>query len=259
MDRYPRIQFNRLKMYFGDDYTIDLEGIQGSITIHQPSINDVAELGEDKFFATLSVFINNTTAAKLMLWEIGIDWNEIRDFDLFCLTMQAIDPDVSKVFFGDLDWSSFELVSKHVGEEEEVVLYSSSSDIEINEDVYQHIHQYLQTMFNMTPEVKFTNTKFLKEQWIRQDRIAAKLRAEKKDAEVKTSLQSMISSYINHPGTSYKLQELRQVGVCEFYDAIARLQIYEQTTALQKGMYSGFCDTSKIKPEDYNWMKDINK
>jgi len=24
-----------------------------------------------------------------------------------------------------------------------------------------------------------------------------------------------------------------------------------------KGMYSGFVDGSKIKPDDYNWMKDI--
>jgi len=62
---------------------------------------------------------------------------------------------------------------------------------------------------------------------------------------------------VNHPGFKYKLQELREVGVCEFYDSVQRLQIYESATAVMKGMFSGMVDSSKIKPDQYNWMKQF--
>jgi len=41
-------------------------------------------------------------------------------------------------------------------------------------------------------------------------------------------------------------------------DSVQRLQIYESSTALMKGMYSGFLDTSKINKEELNFMRDIS-
>ena len=72
-------------------------------------------------------------------------------------------------------------------------------------------------------------------------------------------MQALISAYINHPGTKYKLKDLKEVGVSEFYDSVQRLQIYESATACMKGMYSGFVDGKSIKPEDYDFMKDIER
>ena len=67
----------------------------------------------------------------------------------------------------------------------------------------------------------------------------------------------LVSSCLNHPGFKYKKNELNEVGIVEFMDSVQRIQIYEQTTATLKGMMSGFVDGSKIKPEQYNFMKEI--
>ena len=40
-------------------------------------------------------------------------------------------------------------------------------------------------------------------------------------------------------------------------DSVKRIQKYEQSTAVLKGMYSGFVDGSKINPEQYNFMGDV--
>ena len=41
-------------------------------------------------------------------------------------------------------------------------------------------------------------------------------------------------------------------------DSIRRLQVYESTTSLMKGMYSGFVDTSKLKlDKELNWARNI--
>ena len=36
-------------------------------------------------------------------------------------------------------------------------------------------------------------------------------------------MKAIISSLINHPGFKYKLHELKEVGVAEFYDSVKRL------------------------------------
>lgn len=253
-----KIEFDELKMYFGEPYVIDCENARGSITIYEPSIGDIIQVGQDNFFSTLNIFITNPTANRLFLWQAGVDWNTLSDFQLFCSLYKSIDNEISKLLFGDLDWSEFMLYTKEYedSEEREVVLANINQNIEINEEVYEHIHQYLQKMFNMKPESELTDDKLLKEWWIRKDTIALQQKLKKKDKE-EYSLKSMISACVNHPGFKYKKNELREVGVCEFYDSVHRLQIYEQATACLKGLYSGMVDGSKIKPENYNFMKNI--
>ena len=100
----------------------------------------------------------------------------------------------------------------------------------------------------------------MKQWYINKDKRAIEREKEKEqkgEKEMTSSIQPLISSCVNHPGFKYKLHELKEVGVCEFYDSVNRLQIYESSTALMKGMYSGFIDGSKIKPEDYNFMREI--
>lgn len=47
------------------------------------------------------------------------------------------------------------------------------------------------------------------------------------------------------------------MSIFEFYDSVSRLAIYEQSIALMRGMYGGFIDGKGIKPEDYNFMREI--
>lgn len=79
----------------------------------------------------------------------------------------------------------------------------------------------------------------------------------KPDDNSESNLLPIISALTNHPGFKYKLEELKQVKIYQFYDAVQRLQIYEQTHALMGGSYSGFCDTSKIDKEQFNFMREI--
>ena len=253
--RNPIIEFDKLQMYFGEPYVIDLDDCVGSITIYQPTIGDIVRIGEQIFYDTLNIFITNTTANKLMLWENELDWTELSDYELFSSLIQGVNPEVIKLIFGDLEIQNFERVVKEKDGEQIVTLYNRAADVEINEQAYFHISQYLRNVFNMFPEEKITKSQTLKEWYIDADRRKVES-DQKKDSS--HSIQALISAYINHPGTKYKLKDLKEVGVCEFYDSIQRLQIYESATACLKGMYSGFVDSKSLKADDYDFMKDIN-
>lgn len=249
--RYPPIEFDRLQMYMGFPYVIDLESVEGSITISVPTMRTFIELGEKRYLQTINVFTTNTTEYRVPLWDVGIDWNEISDFELFCMLYKQIDSEISKSIFGDFDFNDLELYKK----DEIVVLYDEKKNIEINEEVYQHIAQYLRIIFNINPPEKITKDKFLKEMYIKKDRIDAEIK--KKKQKENPSIQPLISACVNHPGFKYKLKEVLDMGIYEFYDSVARLNIYESTTAVLKGMYSGFVDSKAFKPDDFNFMREL--
>lgn len=250
MSRYPAIDFDRLQMYFRHPYIIDLEELDGIITVLQPSLGDLVRIGEKKFFGTLNIFISNTTSYRLILWRLGFDWNEMSDFQMFCIFCKLVDPEVAHLFFEDIDFKNL------IFDESKECLRDEYSGIEINEEAYQHFHQYLQAMFNIYPEEKITSDKTMKSWFIKKDERELH-NAEATEEKTSSSMLALISSCVNHPGFKYRASELEAIGVCEFYDSVKRLQIYENTTALLKGMCSGFVDSKKINPEDYNFMKEL--
>lgn len=242
-------------MYFGEPYTIPCR--HGSITLPFLTIGDLVEIGESNFFSTLNIIVANTTSYRSFLWDLNLDWNEVTDFELFVMIFKNMDPDVSKLLFGDLDFSTFEIKLLNVDEEtKKLVLVSEEQNIEIGENEYQQFHQYYQLLFNMKPEDELTHDNRLKKWWIDKDKREQARRAKKTD-DKKYSLQTMVSALVNHPGFKYKLKELKEVGIAEFYDSVKRLQIYEQSTALLKGLYSGMISSRDIDPEQYNWMKEM--
>ena len=255
--RYPKIEFDSLGMYFGRPYIIDLESAIGTVTVYAPQMKFIIETGQKKFNETLNIFTTNTTAYKLLLWENGIDWNEFKDFELFCMLYKMIDSEVASLLFGDLDFSKFSLQNKRIEDKEELVLWNEDQQVEINEEVYQHFHQYICTAMNINPEEKITRDKTMKEWFINAEKQKIhNAEATKKESE-SFSIQPLISACVNHPGFKYKLSEIEEMNIFEFYDSVKRLQIYENATACLKGLFSGFVDGSKISADQYNFMKEL--
>ena len=121
--------------------------------------------------------------------------------------------------------------------------------------------KYLRKMFNINPKVEFAKNKATKEAMIWEEEENLKIQHQKsKDTDVEKSfLLPLISSMVNHPGFKYKTNELREIGIVQFMDSVKRLQTYETVTALMKGIYSGSIDSSQIKQEDLNWLRDLDE
>ena len=243
-------------MYFGDPYVIDVPSAEGSITIYQPSLDDIIKIGHKRFIDSLGILVTNTTSYRMILWDMGLDWNVISDFELFLMLYKSVDKEVSHMLFGgDVDLSTFQIYKKTTESTEKVIIYNEELKVEIDEQVYFHVSQYLRKAFNMQPEEKLTNDSIMKKWFIEKDKRQLEIDKKKKGDEKSSPILSLISSCVNHPGFKYNIQELRNITMCQFYDSVHRLQIYESSTAVLKGMYSGFVDSKKLKPEDYNFMK----
>lgn len=91
-------EFDELKMYFGESYDIVLEDGK-VIRIKQPTIGNILELGENKIYGTIMPFTTNTTAYRVQLWDLGIDWNKESDFELFVMLATALKKEDTDLIF----------------------------------------------------------------------------------------------------------------------------------------------------------------
>lgn len=272
------IEFDRLKMYFGETFAVN-----DKIKIIQPYFGQILDIGEQTFYGTLSIFISNSTGYRLPLWNIGQDWNKIIDYELFQILYKGVDQDIVNLLFDkvplldeqknpvvgddgqpvmeDLNFGLFDIYKKTTpseNEEEEpiesIVLYNPVQDIEIDEDTYLRISQYLRTSFNIFPKTERAKGRATKEAIIWEEEQEANKR---KGEPYRSTLLPVISSLVNHPGFKYKLSEIRDLTMVQIMDSVQRLQVYENTTALLRGSMSGFVDTSKIPKDNFNFMRDI--
>ena len=245
--------FDKLQMYFGEDYKV-----ADGIIISQPSIGDIMEFGEDKFYDMLNPFVINPTTMRVALWQQNIDWTQITDYELFyqLILQLKLTPDKTSIVFGNLDFSKFSLYERQdkVNDEivKDVVLLNAEQKVVIDEDIYTHMSNYLRTMFNIFPKVEKAKGRTTKEWMIEED-----IQNNQNKPLPESNLLPMISFCLNHPGFKYKKNELKDLGIVEFNDSVQRLLVYESTNSLMKGMYSGFVDTSKIDKKEFDFMRKI--
>ena len=96
--------FDYLKMYFGEPIEINQW-----ITLYQPTINDILQIGENTYFQVVNVLTAIPSDMKPQLWDMGICWEDIDDFTLFSMCAPTLSIDETRMLFGDLDFSKFRI------------------------------------------------------------------------------------------------------------------------------------------------------
>lgn len=253
-DNKQEYKFDQLKMYFREDYFVK------GIRIVQPTIGNILNIGESKFYSSLSPFLYNSTSIRAMLWDLPqrIDWCKVKDIEVFSMLKSMTDTDNSaiRLLFPDYRIEHMQLMQfqEKDSDKPQLCLYDSENDFILKESEYMEIAEYIRTLLNIHPKVEKAKGKTAKKWMIDEDRINM---AQKEDKN-NSILLPLVSACINHPGFKYKLQELREVGIYEFMDSVQRLQIYESTRALIGGSYSGFADMSKVPKEQFNFMRELH-
>ena len=109
-------EYDELKMYFGADYWIN-----DKIKITQPSLGDIIEFGDVKFYSIVSTLCANTTSFRLQLWDMPqrIDWTKISDFELFTWLIRGFTTEDTYLIFGDLNLSWFKAFWKNPNDQNE--------------------------------------------------------------------------------------------------------------------------------------------
>jgi hypothetical protein len=187
---------------------------------------------------------------KSQLWDLGIDWCEIEPYDLFMMLAQTLTPDRTKILFGDLDFSKMKPFRN--SQNGEIVLADKDSGVIIDQLIYTRIVNYLRKLHNITPKVEKTKSKTVKKWLIEEDRNKIQNAQNK---PFRSYLLPLISAIKVKQG--YTKDYVRNMGLYEFFDDIARAQIINNADHLLNGAYSGMMDMKKVDKKEFNWMREL--
>ena len=239
------LDVDELQLYFGDDFVINEH-----IKIRQPSIGDVISYGEAEYFSMVHTFTAIPSDMKSQLWDMGLDWTEVEDFELFMMLAQTLTSDRTSILFGPLDFSKLRPFRNN--QNGDIVLADKDTGVVVDKMIYLRMMTYLRKLHNITPKVEKAANKITKKVLIDEDRMKKRLAKEK---PFKSYLLPLISSVKVKQG--YTKDYVRKMGLYEFFDDVARMQLINNADHLLSGVYAGTIDMTKINKSELNWMKEL--
>lgn len=281
-----------MKNYYNyDELTIYRGGniyINDKIIITQPTIGQIQEFGESRYFSAVYTFVSVGADLKWQLHKNGVDYTQIKDYDLFinyisqavssrksilnylkdnyrkseeCAKMFDELSDEDKIemtinpmqlLLKDIDLGDF--IACTDTRINEPVLYNQDKDITIDRTVYTRMVDIIRRMHgfkrnNQMPANETTKRDLIED--ARDEYLA------NKNQPFKSILTPYISAIINHPYSSYKHSDIWDMGINAFFDSIRRIEKIQNSTLLLQGAYSGFASLKGISKETLNWHGNI--
>ena len=238
-------EIDQLQLYFGDPYVVNEH-----IVIQQPNIGQIMEYGEKKYYSMVHTITAIPSDMKSQLFDMGLDYEKLEDFELFTMLVPTLSQEATSILFGDVDFTKLKLYRNP--QTDMVVLADRETGLVIDPLIYEHIVSYLRSVHGLKKKVEKAKNAMTKRVLIEEDRRNIELN---KNKPYKSFLTPLVSAVKVRMG--YTKEYVRNMGIYEFTDDIARLQIINNADALLRGMYSGMIDTKKIDKKELNWMKEI--
>lgn len=242
---------DELQIYRGLDITI----VPG-ITIHQPTLGEICDFGEKKYFSMIHSLTSVGADMKWQLWDAGIDYTKITDYELFynLLIKNLSDSDTSLVF-GDLDFSRFKIYEQSKNGISEIVLYDKDSELIINEYIYTMIVSTLREIHKIKRNNEVPGTTSTKMILIEDAREEYNINKNKK---YQSYLKNLISAMTNCEGFKYNHSNVWDMKINAFMDAVRRvIKIRDAFILYQSGHFAYGVDLKKIDNKKLDWIGEL--
>ena len=85
VDREEYFNNDELKIYRGEDFIVSKH-----IVIHQPTLGEICDYGEQKYFSMLYSLTSTPQSMKAQLWKAGVDYTTITPYSLFLFLLNIL-------------------------------------------------------------------------------------------------------------------------------------------------------------------------
>jgi hypothetical protein len=224
--------------------------INNHITINHPKLKEICEIGEQKYYSMVSALTCSPSDYKVALFDMGVYYDEITDFDFFCLMCKSSKMEDTRILLGDIDLSSF--VTMIDEKSEDIVLYDSKNDIIIDASIYKIISGFLRTIhgFEKTsnkPANAVSRKYFIDKERRRLER--------QKDVEKESFIAPLISALVNCHHFKYDYSTIWDLPIYTFNNSVKSIQKHKNYDQIMQGVYSGTISIKDINTDQISWLK----
>lgn len=247
---YGTLQNDELKIYRGDDFFV-----QKNITIHQPTLDEICNYGEQQYWSMIYTLTSVGADMKFQLFDMGVDYTAISDFQLFySLLCRGFTQKQTSILFGNLDFQKFQLCQKK--DSEDIAMYDAQQDIIIDEYTYLVIVDVLRKMHGLKRNDQLPANESTKQVLIEDARDEYNRNKQK---EYHSQLKNMVSAMINSEGFKYNHTEVWNMKINAFMDSVRRISKIKNADLLLQSGYSGFgVNLKEISNKQLDWLGELD-
>ena len=269
-----------LKIYRGNDIRIT-----DKIVVIQPTIDQIIEFGEKRYFSAVHTLTGVGADFKWQLWDyLGKDYTTIEDFDLFksmiCGLLSSkkniykelkenpkkyeehinkmTEEDWEELLFNpislilkDIDFADFE--EYELDKSPETILYDKEHDITIDRFVYARIVDAVRKIHGLKRNNEIPANEATKMDLIDDARDDAMRDAQKPYKSVLKPLISALAVKTGQLGSD----SIWNTKINMFFDSIKRINKIQDATLLLQGAYSGFASLKGVDKTRLDWAGEI--
>lgn len=225
--------------------------LSSSITVHQPTLSEICDYGEENYWRLIKQLTATPFEYKTALWDMGIDYEEIDDFDLFIALSRDFTLSDTRIVLPDFDFSKTEVRAFGNDDDSPIFLYSKERDAYMDKVTYERMTEFLREINNFEKNQKKPGNLTTKKIYIEMDRLEAE---RNKGKPFQSLLLPLISALVNLPGFKYNYETVWNMPVYTFFDALRRTQKIKAADNVSLGVYTGNIDPAKVKKE-LNWLE----
>lgn len=273
-------ELDELKIYRGADIQITPK-----ITVTQPTIGQIADFGEKKYFSTVHTLCAVGADLKWQLNDyLGIDYTKIDDYDLFIKFTSQVVSSRKKIYkelkdnpeqyeeelkmiseddledmlinplelvLGGTDLADFTPCTDTTNDQ--VILYDTEHDVTIDRVVYMRMVDAVRKIHGMKRNNEMPGNERTRLDLIEDARDEAMMAANKPYKSVLKPLVSALAVYCGMVGDD----RIWNMPVNMFLDNIKRANKIQDSTLLLQGAYSGFASLKGVDRNRLDWTGEL--
>lgn len=275
-------EYDELKLYKG--YPIP---INNNIIINQPTLSEITEFGEKQYFNAIYTLTSSPADFKWQLWDIGIDYTKVDDYELFvCFTSQLLasqkkillewennpeqhyekliqlsEEDIIgmktnplELIIKDVDMADFTLCKKTYSENnEQYVLYNQNTNVVIDRFVYTRMIEVIRKIHGLKRNSEIPANERTKMDLIEDARDEAMMAKNKPYKSMLKPLISTMKVKCNQCGN----EKIWDINIGQFLYDVKRIGQVQNAELLLSGAYSGFGSLKGIDQNRLDIFADI--
>ena len=222
--------------------------INDKIKILIPTIGEILDK-EDEYYSLVSLLTAMPIDLMAQLDDIGIDFTQINEYELFLILFEGIKSQDASLVFGDLDLSKFE---RAINEQNETIVYvDKENDIVIDRAIHGRIAAVLRKIHHLERNHRKPANDEVKKYLLERERVKLKRR---KDKSTQSQLEPLIIAMVNAAEYKYDFEGTRNLTIYQFNESVRQVIHKVDYNNRMIGVYTGNINAKELSQDDLNWL-----
>lgn len=222
--------------------------INEHIGVVVPEVGAILD-SEDNYYGLVSMLTAMPIDMMVQLDDVGIDFTEINEYELFLLLFPAIQESDTSLIFGSLDLRKFRM---EINEQSKLpVLRDEDTGAVIDRSIHSHIASVLRKIHHIDQNRRRPGNSDAKEFMIERARQKMRRKQRQKQDSV---LEEQIVALVCTEQYKYDFESTRSLTIYQFQECLHQIINKIDYDNRMHGVYAGTVRAKDLSQSDLNWL-----